>query len=255
MQTKTAVIFDWAGTTVDYGCFAPVKAFAEVFKNAGIDPTMEEVREPMGMLKWDHIRTMLEMPRIHALWTEKYGKEPEDADADRLYKEFEPALLKILDQYAQPNPYVLETVQALRERKIKIGSTTGYTDIMMDIVTKGAKSAGYAPDCWFSPDAVRSKGRPYPYMIYKNMEQLQVPSVEEIVKVGDTISDILEGKNAGVFTIGVLEGSSLIGLSREEYEGLSLAEREKVLEEAKRKYEEAGADAVIRDIRGVLEYI
>lgn len=255
MQTKTAVIFDWAGTTVDYGCFAPVKAFAKVFKNAGIEPTMEEVREPMGMLKWDHIRTMLEMPRIHALWTKKYGKEPEDADADRLYKEFEPALLKILDQYAQPNSYVLETVQALRERGIRIGSTTGYTDVMMDIVTKGAEAAGYAPDCWFSPDAVGSKGRPYPYMIYKNMEQLQVPSVEEIVKVGDTISDIREGKSAGVFTIGVLEGSSLIGLSREEYEGLSQAEREKVLEEAKTKYEEAGADAVIRDIRGVLEYI
>ncbi len=64
-----AVIFDWAGTTVDYGCFAPVKAFAEVFRQAGIEPTMDEVREPMGMLKRDHIKTMLEMPRIR-----DYGK-------------------------------------------------------------------------------------------------------------------------------------------------------------------------------------
>ena len=35
------VIFDWAGTTVDYGSFAPVQAFVEVFKHFGIEPTME----------------------------------------------------------------------------------------------------------------------------------------------------------------------------------------------------------------------
>ena len=67
MQTHNhieAVIFDWAGTTVDYRCFAPVQVFTEVFTNAGVAPTSQEVREPMGMLKWDHIRTMLEMPRI-----------------------------------------------------------------------------------------------------------------------------------------------------------------------------------------------
>ena len=80
------MIFDWAGTTVDYGCFAPVQVFTEVFKNAGVEPTMEEVREPMGMLKWDHIRTMLEMPRIKAAWREKYGRDPEDADADKMYE-------------------------------------------------------------------------------------------------------------------------------------------------------------------------
>lgn len=64
MNKIKVIIFDWAGTTVDYGCFAPVRAFMEVFKEYGIEPTMEEVREPMGMLKIDHIRTMLNMPRI-----------------------------------------------------------------------------------------------------------------------------------------------------------------------------------------------
>ncbi|MDD3279727.1 MAG: phosphonoacetaldehyde hydrolase [Lachnospiraceae bacterium] len=255
MKTRSMVILDWAGTAVDYGCFAPVQAFTEVFREAGIDPEMEEVREPMGMLKWDHIRTMLRMPRISAMWEEKYGRVPDDADADRLYAHFEPALFRILDQFAAPNPYVLETVKELRERGIKLGSTTGYTDGMMAIVTEKAKEAGYAPDCWFSPDAVESKGRPYPYMIYRNMQELQVASLDEVIKVGDTISDIREGKNAGVFTIGVLEGSSLIGLSQEEYEALTEKEKESVLQKAKNRYEEAGADAVIRDIRGVLEYV
>ena len=42
-----AVIFDWAGTTVDYGCFAPVKAFMEAFAHHGVPVTMEETRKPM----------------------------------------------------------------------------------------------------------------------------------------------------------------------------------------------------------------
>ena len=68
------IIFDWAGTTVDYGCFAPVKAFIEAFEHYGITPTLEEVRKPMGMLKIDHVRTMLSMERISRLWEEKQGK-------------------------------------------------------------------------------------------------------------------------------------------------------------------------------------
>lgn len=256
MSKKTeAVIFDWAGTTVDYGCFAPVQAFMEVFKNAGIEPTMEEVREPMGMLKWDHIRTMLEMPRIKELWTEKYQKAPTDADADQLYAQFEPSLLKILDQFSDPKPYVLETVTKLREMGIKIGSTTGYTDIMMNVVVPKAKELGYAPDCWFSLDSTDGMGRPYPYMIFENMKTLKVSSVENAIKVGDTVSDILEGKNAGLFTIGILEGSSVLGLSQEEYEALSETERQEKLSQAEEKYKKAGADAVVRDIRGILDYI
>ena len=255
MSKAEAVIFDWAGTTVDYGCFAPVQVFTEVFKNAGVEPTMEEVREPMGMLKWAHIRTMMEMPRIKEAWKELYGREPEDADADKMYESYEPSLLGILDQYSDPKPYVLETVKALRDKGIKIGSTTGYTDVMMQVVVPKAKELGYEPDCWFSPDSTGGKGRPYPYMIFRNMEELNVSAVDKVIKVGDTISDIREGKNAGVFTIGILEGSSLVGLSQAEYESLPEEEKEKVLKEAEAKYKEAGADAVVRDIRGILEYI
>ena len=63
-----AVILDWAGTTVDFGCFAPVQAFLDGFAAFGIHPTLEEVRAPMGLLKWDHIHTMMQMPRISAEW-------------------------------------------------------------------------------------------------------------------------------------------------------------------------------------------
>ena len=255
MSKIEAVIFDWAGTTVDYGCFAPVEAFLEVFREAGIEPTTEEVREPMGVLKRDHIRIMLGMERIRGLWRETRGREPQEEDAEALYGRFEPALLRILDRCSGLKPYVKETVQALRERNIRIGSTTGYTDRMMEIVVPKAAEQGYAPDCWYSPDSVGGLGRPYPYMIFQNMETLNIDSVEKVMKVGDTVSDIREGKNAGVFTVGVLEGSSTLGLSEEEYQVLAEDRKAALLKAAEKKFRQAGADAVVRDIRGILEYL
>ena len=254
MGTYQAVIFDWAGTTVDYGCFAPVQAFVEVFKHFGIEPTMEEVREPMGMLKRDHIRTMLGMERISGLWKEKYGRNWTEEDVDQLYGVFEEKLLSILDQFAEVKPYVLEVVEELRKKGVKIGSTTGYTDKMMNIVVPKAKENGYAPDAWFSPDAVDGYGRPYPYMVFQNMKALGIQSVGQVIKVGDTISDIKEGKNSGVFTIGVIEGSSEMALTQAEYEALGEKEREEKVAKVKEKFLAAGADAVILDMRGLLEY-
>ena len=255
MKECKAVIFDWAGTTVDYGCFAPVQAFVEVFKHFGIEPTIEEVRKPMGMLKIDHIRTMLQMERISNLWKEKYGRTWNEADVNQLYALFEEKLLSILHQFCDVKPYVLEVVNELKERGIKIGSTTGYTDKMMDIVVPKAKENGYSPDAWFSPDSVHGFGRPYPYMVFENMKALGIQSVSQVIKVGDTISDIKEGKNAGVFTIGVVEGSSELALVQEEFERLDPDTKHKKIEEVKNKFLSAGADAVILDMRGLLKYI
>lgn len=250
-----AIIFDWAGTTVDYGCFAPVQAFMEIFKEYGIEPTMEETRKPMGMLKWDHIKTMLSMERIRGEFHRIHGRDFTDQDVDEMHEKFAANLMKILDQFSDPKEYVIDTVKYLREKGIKIGSTTGYTDAMMAIVTKEAKKAGYEPDCWFSPDSTGHVGRPYPYMIFKNMEALHISSVKKVMKVGDTVSDILEGKNAGLFTIGILEGSSEMGLTKTEYDALSPEEKEKKKQMVTKRYLDAGADAVIDDIRGVLEFL
>lgn len=250
-----AVIFDWAGTTVDYGCFAPVQAFIDAFKAFGIEPTVEEVRGPMGMLKIDHIRTMLKGERIAGLWREKYGKDWTEEDVHAVYELSEKKIFEILPNFADPKPYVVETVEKLREMGLKIGSTTGYTDDMMAIVVPKAAENGYAPDCWFSPNSTGNTGRPYPYMIFRNMEELKLSDVRKVIKVGDTVSDIKEGKQAGMESVGVLEGSSVLGLSQKEYEALSDAEKEKKLKQAEKTFMEAGADYVIRDIRGLLDIL
>lgn len=248
MKKIEAVIFDWAGTTVDFGCMAPVQAFVGVFKQYGIEPTLEEVRKPMGMLKIDHIRTMLGMERIRNLWAEKYGREPGEEEAQALYAIFEEKLFNILPDYSGVKPGVIETVKRLRRNGILIGSTTGYTDKMMEIVVPAAKAQGYEPDVWFSPDSTGQKGRPYPYMIFRNMEALDVKNVRRVLKVGDTVSDIKEGRNAGVWSAGIVVGSSEMGLTEEEYRILSTEEQKKKCEEVTERFLAAGADKVFYTI-------
>ena len=89
------VVMDWAGTTVDYGCFAPVHAFAKAFEEVGITPTMQEIREPMGLLKMDHIRAMLSMKRIQRAWIAKYQQAPTVDDVERIYDIFEKQNIQI----------------------------------------------------------------------------------------------------------------------------------------------------------------
>lgn len=247
-MTLEAVIFDWAGTTVDYGCFAPVRAFQECFRLMELEPTMDEVRAPMGMLKRDHIRTMLDMPRLQALFNERHGRAPETTDIDRMYAAFEGNLFSILGEYCTPKPHVLETVTQLRARGLKIGSTTGYTDSMMEVVRPKAAALGYAPDFLITPDGVGGKGRPYPYMVFRNLEALGVSSVRAAVKVGDTVSDIQEGVNAGVWTIGVTEGSSALSLSEQEYAALSPDARASKNAKVRETFLSHGAHTVITNL-------
>ncbi|MCT4592720.1 MAG: phosphonoacetaldehyde hydrolase [Anaeromicrobium sp.] len=249
------VIFDWAGTTVDFGCFAPVNVFIDIFKDAGIEVTMKEAREPMGMLKIDHIRAMLQMPRISALWEENKGRAFDENDVNELYSKFEPALMDSLSKYTDPIPEVIDTVKIIKEKGLKIGSTTGYTNNMMNIVTKEAKEKGYRPDLWVTPDATNKLGRPYPYMIYKNMEKLKLTAPWKVVKVGDTSSDIKEGVNAGVWSVGVIIGSSEMGLSYEEFNSFSDIEKEEVIKETEEVFMKNGADFTIKSMADLPELL
>jgi phosphonoacetaldehyde hydrolase len=255
MNKIEGVIFDWAGTTVDFGCLAPVKVFLEVFKKAGVEVTTEEARIPMGMLKRDHIGAMLRMPRINKLWEEKYGRTFEEKDIDCLYKSFEPLLLASLSEYTDPLPHVLDTVSELRDMGLKIGSTTGYTDIMMDIVVPFAREKGYSPDFVITPDATASFGRPFPYMIFRNMEALRITAPWKTVKVGDTIADIKEGNNAGVWSVGVITGSSQMGLSLEDYEAMPEKERQNAVNMARDAFARAGADFIIETMEELPQLI
>lgn len=255
MNKIEGVILDWAGTTVDFGCFAPVNVFIDIFKHAGVNVTMEEARAPMGLLKIDHIRAMLSMPRISHLWKERFGREFNEQDVEKLYAEFEPALMSSLAEYTDLIPEVIEAVQTLRSQGLKIGSTTGYTQSMMDVVVPNAHKKGYSPDFYITPDGTNSLGRPYPYMIYRNMEALKLSASWKVVKVGDTTSDIKEAVNAGVWSVGVIIGSSEMGLSLSEYDALSEVDQEKAISRTEQTFLQSGADFTIKTMGELPELI
>ncbi|MDF9447037.1 phosphonoacetaldehyde hydrolase [Bacillus toyonensis] len=252
-----AVIFDWAGTTVDYGCFAPLEVFMKIFHKRGVEVTAEEARKPMGLLKIDHVRALTEMPRIANEWKRVFGQLPTEADIHEMYKEFEEILFAILPNYATPIDGIREVMASLRKRGIKIGSTTGYTREMMDIVAKEAKLQGYKPDFLVTPDDVPA-GRPYPWMCYKNAMELGVYPMNHMIKVGDTVSDMNEGRNAGMWTVGVILGSSELGLSEWEVETMDPVELHEKMEIVRNRFVENGAHFTIetmQELENVIEHI
>ena len=242
-----AVVFDWAGTVVDYGSLAPVKAFKEAYRKKGIHLADEEIRKPMGLSKREHIRKLFDIPDVSSHWVELYNRKPNEEDVNVLYDEFESTLFKILPNYSEPIPGAVQVVEDLRRMGIKIGSTTGYTTHMIRTVAETARSFGYEPDTVVTPDNFPG-GRPYPWMCYQNAIDLQVYPMKSMVKVGDTVTDIEEGINAGMWTVGVIKGSNELGLSRQKVEEMESTQLEKKMKTVEEKFYEAGADFVIGEI-------
>ena len=242
-----AVILDWAGTTVDYGSFAPTAVFLRLFESQGIHITAEDARSGMGLMKKDHLRTILSRPAVAEAWKAAHGTPHSEADINILFENFVPMQLAVLTEFAQPIPGLLSVVKDLRARGIKIGSTTGYIRSMMDVLTPKARENGYEPDCIVCPDEVPN-GRPYPWMCYQNAIQLNTYPMQAMVKVGDTLVDIEEGLNAGMWTVGLSQTGNLMGLSEAEVKALSVEDRESANQRIAAQFYQAGAHYVIEGI-------
>lgn len=247
MRKIECVILDWAGTAVDYGCFAPVSAFVEAFKSLGLEVTAAETRAHMGLTKIEEIRALFRIGRVAEAFRQRYGRDYDERDIQACYAEFQRLLFSTLRHYSGPIGKVVETIDALRMKGIKVGSTTGYTKEMMDIVVPAAAERGYRVDCHVTSDGLPA-GRPAPYMVYKNMCELGVPSRYSVLKYGDTIADIREGVNAGVWSVGVVLGSNELGLSEEEVEAMPADELRRRMMDVRYRMYAAGAHYVVDTI-------
>lgn len=238
-----AAILDWAGTAVDYGSLAPVAALQAAFADNGVGITVAEARRDMGLLKKDHIRCIAGGDRVAAEWARVHGNAPAEADVERLFREFLPRQARILADFSDPIEGVAGAVGRWRAAGLRIGSTTGYTRELLDIVIPGAAARGYSPDASVTPDEAGA-GRPAPFMCYRNAILLGVYPLWACVKIGDTPSDIAEGRNAGMWTIGITRTGNEIGMSKTQFENLAPAEREILERRAAGRLLDAGADYV-----------
>lgn len=235
-----AVILDWAGTAVDFGSRAPVAALERVFEENGVPVTAEEIRRDMGSLKKDHIRAILSGERVRQSWRERHGRAPEETDVERIFAEFLPRQTGILGEFSAPIPGTVDTVGCWREAGLKIGSSTGYTRALLDVVIEVAAKQGYRPDASVTPDEVGG-GRPRPFMCYRNAILLGVYPLWQCVKIGDTPADVAEGLNAGMWTIGITTTGNEVGLSLVEWQALSEDERGVREQAAAERLRQAGA--------------
>ena len=249
-----AVVFDWAGTTVDFGSRAPMGAFVEAFGRFGVDLTIAEARGPMGLPKRDHIRALGRLPRIAADWRDRHGRGFSEADVDGVYEAFLPLNVEVVARLADLIPGTAATVAELHARGLAIGSTTGYTREIMAPLLPLAAAQGYAPDNLVCAGDLPA-GRPTPQMMYRCFLDLNVWPAAAVVKVDDTVPGIAEGLAAGCWTVGVSLTGNALGLSQDEVAALApddLARRRAAAEAPLRR---AGAHYVIDGIADLLPVI
>jgi phosphonoacetaldehyde hydrolase len=242
-----ALVLDWAGTTVDFGSVAPARTLQQLFARANIQVTDAEIRRHMGLPKKDHIRAILAATQVSNAWQALRGHRPTSSDVDEMYEEFVPLQLSCLAAYSGLIPGVVDSVQRYRRRGLRIGTTTGYSRAMLDLLLKNSAVGGFQPDCSVAPDDVGA-GRPDPFMLYENAIRLRVHPLASIAKVGDTPADIAEGLNAGAWSIGVAGTGNGIGLPSDEFHALPPGERRSRITRARRELERAGAHYVVDSV-------
>jgi phosphonoacetaldehyde hydrolase len=243
------VVFDWAGTMIDFGCKAPVNAMAVALAEEGLTAGEDVIRADMGLAKKDHVRCLLK--RLAADWTKLRGCSPEESDVERIHHRLEPLIAAAALDAAQLIPGAAETCAALRDGGLRVGSTTGYSFATMEPVIARAADQGYKPEAVMcAGDTVA--GRPSPLMMYRLAADLGVWPMQHVVKVDDAASGIEEGLNAGAWCIGVAASGNGVGLSSDELEALSQSERLDRVAAARRKLELAGAHYVVDTVQDLL---
>lgn len=219
------VVLDWAGTTVDFGSFAPTQVFVEAFAEFGVPITLDEARGPMGRGKWDHIRALCDDPAIAARYAAHHGQAPDDAAVTRIYERFMPLQIEKIGQYSDLIPGTLDTIATLRAQGIAIGSCSGYPRIVMDRVATSALAQGYAADHIVAADEV-PRGRPFPSQALASAVALGARDVAACVKVDDTAPGIIEGRAAGMWSVALLLSGNALGVTHEQYLSMPETERE-----------------------------
>lgn len=246
------LVLDWSGTTADAYVIAPAVVFAEVFKNQGVEISMSEARGPMGLRKDLHIKELTKDPVIRERWKSIHDRYPDQSDVDKMFADFVPAQVACLPTYTDLLPGTAEVTQRLQKEGIKIGVSTGFLRVMVDVLLEAAVKQGFSPDATVAGDEVEQGARPKPFMVYRNLDLMDVWPIESVIKVDDTVGGVGEGLNAGCWTVGVSRYSNYMNINTLEEEAtLSPEEIERRHEATRELLRKAGAHYVIDSIADI----
>ncbi len=240
------IVLDWSGTTADIYVLAPAVVFVQVFKKHGVEISMAEARGPMGLRKDLHIKELTEVPEIRERWKGVHGSYPDQGSVDAMFADFVPMQLACLREYTTLLPHVAEVTQKFQKDGIKIGSSTGFVRPMVDVLEEDAKKQGYTPDASVAGDEVEHGARPKPFMVYRNLDLLDIHPIQSVVKVDDTVSGVGEALEAGCWGVGIASYSNYMDIdSMEHAASLSEAEMDRRLKITREILRKAGAHYVI----------
>jgi phosphonoacetaldehyde hydrolase len=252
-----AVIFDWAGTMIDFGSMAPVAAMMDAFAAHGVIVSEAEVRRDMGRAKRDHVGAIMADPDVAARWFAAAGASPTDADGDRIHHALEPVIAAAAARRADLIPGAAGIAADLSDLGVKIGSGTGYSRGTMNDILPLAAAQGYSPAVVVCAGETPS-GRPAPLMTWQALIALDAWPAQDCIKVDDAPVGIEEGRLAGCWTVGVAASGNGVGLSLDAYRMLSESDRAERVEASAAVLKAAGADYVIDTVaalRPVLDEI
>lgn len=190
------ILFDLVGTTVnDSGSGDSLIAnnFSKAFALNGLQINFQEISSQRGRSKKEAIANILnEHNSKHEL-------------IDKIYGDFMGLLASSIEGFTEING-ALTLFELLKEKGIKIGLGSG---LPLEFVVKIVEKVGWRKDTfdYIESSDVLGKGRPDPIMILDAIQRFRIKEKDRVLKVGDTIVDIQEGKNAGVMTAGVLTGT------------------------------------------------
>ncbi|MEO1261034.1 MAG: HAD family hydrolase [Bacteroidota bacterium] len=212
MDQIKLVIFDMAGTTVKDDQVV-VNCFYEAANSTGLAATRHRINSMHGLPKKKVIQT---------LWEEMNGEGHPDNEKNientfRAFKE-------ILENHYRTNPVVptpgtLETFNWLKSEGVKIALNTGFYREVVDIILNKLGwdigldenylgSENSLIDLSVTPSETNGIGRPHPDMIFRAMDLLNIKDPKNVVKIGDTPSDLREGIAAGcLLSLAVTNGS------------------------------------------------
>jgi phosphonatase-like hydrolase len=202
MSRPELVVFDLAGTTIQENGTV-IKSLVDSFTKNGYPISGEAVQRWRGLRKRDAIRILLE------------ENHPDlSADKNELINQIHDGFtLNMLESYeinanTIAAPHALEVFEWLRSNHIQVALNTGFTRLITNVLlNKLGWRTGKMIDQVISSDEV-PLGRPHLDMILALMKKLGIRNSKAVVKIGDTIADVQEGRNAGCgIVIAITTGS------------------------------------------------
>ena len=249
-----AIVFDLAGTLIDFGSLAPSQVLIKLFDRLGIKITRKQAIGPMGIEKRAHIKALLTTRKINSEWKKKFKSKPTVKDIDKLFKLFNPELKKIINKHSKFISGSKKTLDFIKNKKIKIGINTGYSEEILKVILPELKKQRFIPDVSYSSSYTKI-GRPSAEIIYKIFSELNITKGSNCIKVDDTIPGLLEGVNAGMWVVGVIFSGNEFGKTEVEFNKLSFKDKTKFRKKIKKKFEKVGAHYVIDTIKDLPKII